>query len=233
MRMAEKVEESSIVAWPKPGSTYLRAEAGCNRLGIGNATLQDTLLDELVPEAHNGFPQHRHLGEVKGQPSPAIPAGDAHSVCVVVGMNGDDLLEPRVVVRSNDQRDHAADRNPDKGNVLEIKLVEKLFDRSDEQVRVIRGLGNVRKTMPWIVQRVHRERLREERYKLFKYIELSSKRVKQDEGWAFRVIDVADGIAADYRRQDRNFWIPVKRRRRSWAPPHRLHPKREDDEENQ
>ena len=160
MGMAEQVEEGAVVAWPKPRGTNLRAESRCNRFGIGHATLQDALLDELVAQAHDGFPQHGHPGEVKGQPSPAIRARDAHAVCVVVGINGDDLLDPRVMVRGNDQRDHATDRNSGKGNVVEIKLVEKSFNGSDEQVRIIVGLGNVRKTMSWIVQRVHRERLR-------------------------------------------------------------------------
>ena len=90
MGMAEQVEERSIVTWPKPRSTNLRAESGCNRLGIGHTTLQDALLDELVAQAHDGFPQHGHLGEVKGQPSPAIRARNAHAVCIVVGINRDD-----------------------------------------------------------------------------------------------------------------------------------------------
>src|SRR5690348_1215715 len=113
------------MAWPEPRGTNLRTESGCNRSGIGHATLQDALLDELIAQAHDGFPQHWNLGEGKGQPSPTIRSRDAHAVCVVVRINGDDLFDPWVMVRSNDQRDHAANRNSGKGNVLEIKLVEK------------------------------------------------------------------------------------------------------------
>ena len=43
----------------------------------------------------------------------------------------------------------------------------------------------------------------------------------------------ANGMAVDYRRLDRNFWSPVKRRGRSWAPPQRLYSKREEYEEDQ
>jgi hypothetical protein len=35
----------------------------------------------------------------------------------------DDSFDPRVVVRGNDQWDHATDRNAGKGSVFEIKLV--------------------------------------------------------------------------------------------------------------
>src|SRR6476619_6574496 len=122
MGMAEQVEEGAVVTWPKPRGTNLRAESRCNRFGIGHATLQDALLYESVAQAHDGFPQQGHLGEVKGQPSPAIPARDAHAMCVVVWINGDDLLDARVMVRGDDQRDHAADRNSGKSHVLEIKL---------------------------------------------------------------------------------------------------------------
>jgi hypothetical protein len=83
-----------------------------------------------------------------------------------------------VLFRGNDQRDHAADGDSGKRNVLEVKLVEKPFSDFDEQVRVIVGLRNVRKAVPWIVERVDRERLRKEGHKLFEYIELGSKRMQ-------------------------------------------------------
>src|SRR5262245_4585108 len=151
---------------------------------------------------------------------------------IIVGINRDDEFDPRVMVRSNNQWDHATDRNADQGNVFEIKLVEEPFDGFDEQLRTIVGLGNVRKAVPWIVEGVDREGIRKDGYKLFKYIELSSKRVQQDEGWSSTGLDVADVIAADFGRLDRNFLSPVERGR-SWAPSQRLHAKREEDQENQ
>src|SRR5262249_45400629 len=158
---------------------------------------------------------------------------NTHAMSIVVGINRDDSFDPRIMVRGNNQWDHATDRNADKGNVFEIKLVEEPFDGFDEQLRTIVGLGNVRKAVPWIVEGVDRERIRKDGYELFKYIELSSKRVQQDEWWSSTGLDVADGIAADFGRLDRNFLGPVKRRGRSWAPSQCLHAKREEDQGNQ
>src|SRR5262249_53876775 len=117
-------------------------------------------------------------------------------------------------------------------DVFEIKLIEEPFNRFDEQLGTIVGLGNVRKAVPWIVEGVDRERIRQEWYKLFKYIELSSKRVQEDDGWSSTGLNVADDIAADFGRLDRNFWSPIKRRGRSWPPPQRLYSKGEENEED-
>src|SRR5262245_6109412 len=151
MGVAEQVDEGAIVAWPKPRSTDLRTEAGCNCHGIGHTTLQDALLDEWVAQTHDRFPDDRHPRGVKGQPSPAIRARNAHATSIVVGINRNDAFDPRVMVRGNDQ-------------VFEIKLVEKPFNGFDEQLRTIVGLGNVRKAVPWIVEGVDRERVRKEGY---------------------------------------------------------------------
>src|SRR5215468_8237185 len=173
MGMAEQVDEGAIVAWPKPRSTDLRTEAGCNCHGIGHTTLQDALFDKWVAQTHDRFPEHWHPGKIKGQPSPAIRSRNAHAMSIIVGINRDDAFDPRVMVRGNNQWDHATDRNADKGDVFEIELVEEPFNGFDEQLGTIVGLGNVRKAVPRIVEGVDRERIRKERYELFKYIELS------------------------------------------------------------
>src|SRR5262249_24978012 len=196
-------------------------------------TLQDTLLDELVAQTHDGFPEDRHPGEAEGQPSPTIRARNTHAISIVVGINRYDSFDPRIMVRGNNQWDHATDRNADKADVFEIELVEEPFNGFDEQLGTIVGLGNVRKAVPWIVEGVDRERIRKEWYELFKYIELSSERMQQDEGWSSTDLDVADGIAADFGRLNGNFWSPIKRRGRSWALSQRLYSKREENDEDQ
>src|SRR5262249_16868647 len=195
--------------------------------------LQDALLDEWVAQTHDGFPEDRHPGEVEGQPSPTIRARNAHAMCIIVGINRDDAFDPRIMVRGNNQWDHATDRNADKGDVFEIEVVEEPLSGFDEQLGTIVSLGNVRKAVPWIVEGVDREQIRQERYELLKYIELSSERVQEDEGWSSTGLDVADGIAAGFGRLNRNFWSPVKRRGRGWAPSQRLYSKREENEEDQ
>jgi len=64
--MPDEIKEGAIVTWSQSRSKDLRTEAWCDRFGGGDATFEDTLLNELVAQAHDGFPEHWHPGEVKG-----------------------------------------------------------------------------------------------------------------------------------------------------------------------
>ena len=62
-----------------------------------------------------------------------------------------------IFFRGNEQRNHASDGNSRKRYVPKIKFIEESLNCFDEQVRVIVGLGNVRKAVSGIVERVHRK----------------------------------------------------------------------------
>jgi hypothetical protein len=58
------------------------------------------------------------------------------------------------VLGCDDERDHPADGDPRKRDIVQIELVEKALDRLDEQLRRIVRLGNVGKSVTGVIRRV-------------------------------------------------------------------------------
>jgi len=120
------------MTWPKSRGANLLGEARCDRAWLSDTTYQSTPLDEAASQTHDSFSKHWYPGEVEDQPSPRVAARNPHTVRIIIGIDGNNLCNQRVLLRSDDQKNNATDGNSGKRNVFEIELIEKTFNAFDE-----------------------------------------------------------------------------------------------------
>src|SRR5215471_15759351 len=91
------------MTWPKSRGANLLGEARRDRAGISDTTNQSTPLDEAAAQTHDRFSKHWYPGEVEDQPSPRVAARNPHTARII-GIDGNNLCNQRVLLRSGDQR---------------------------------------------------------------------------------------------------------------------------------
>src|SRR5262249_54461587 len=93
---------------------------------------------------------------------------------------------------------------------MQIEDVKKRLDAVDKKTGVIAARGNIRIPMPWIVECVDREVVGQFWHHFLKQVQLRTQRVKQYQGRSVARCDVADGIAAEVSKVNRDSRGPWK-----------------------
>src|SRR5262249_57967251 len=113
------------MTWPKSRGANLLGEARCDRAGLSDTTYQSTPLDEAASQTHDRFFKHWYPGEVEDQPSPRVAARNPHTLRIIIGIDGNNLCNQRVLLRSDDQRNDATDGIPASVTSLRSSLSRK------------------------------------------------------------------------------------------------------------